>query len=122
MVPAGTGPSDAPMLVEAAPDRRNNAHLVLHPIEGLDWSSGSESQKYAKTEYELRGLQGLNVVSAAQACAMHVYRWILHSELHREMFSEYHVSYPCSFWLRFNFFWLNGVTPPWSLDQNVLCE
>ena len=41
-------------LVEAAPDRRNNAHLVLHPIEDLDWSSGSESQTYAKTEYELR--------------------------------------------------------------------
>ena len=39
---------DAPTLVEAAPDCRNNAHLVLHPIEVLDWSSGSESQKYAK--------------------------------------------------------------------------
>ena len=48
---------DALASVEAAPDRRNIAHLVLHPTEVLDWSSGSESQKYAKTEHELRGLQ-----------------------------------------------------------------
>ena len=44
-VPAGTGAPDAPTLLEAAPDRRNNAHLVLHPIKNVDWSSGSESQK-----------------------------------------------------------------------------
>ena len=47
---------DAPKLVEAAPDRRNNAHLVLHPIEDLHWRSRNESQKYAKTAYELGGL------------------------------------------------------------------
>ena len=40
------GRQDAPALVEAAPDRRNNAHLVLHPIEER-WS-----QNYAKAEYE----------------------------------------------------------------------
>ena len=44
----GTGPSDAPTVVEAAPDRRNNAHLVLQPIEDLGRGSGSESPKYAK--------------------------------------------------------------------------
>ena len=37
--------------MEAAPDRRNNAHLVLHTIEDVDWDTGNESQKYAKTEY-----------------------------------------------------------------------
>ena len=44
--------SGAGSTVEAAPDRRNNAHLVLHPIKDLEWSSGCESQKCAKTEYE----------------------------------------------------------------------
>ena len=34
------------------PDRRNNAHLVLHPIVDLDWTSGRWSQKCAKTMYE----------------------------------------------------------------------
>ena len=41
----GIGPSDAPTLLEAAPDRRNNAHLVLHSIWNVDWSSRSESPK-----------------------------------------------------------------------------
>ena len=48
-VPVGTGPSRRPDSVEAVLDCHNNAHLVLHPIEDPDWSSGSESQKYAKT-------------------------------------------------------------------------
>ena len=43
---------DAPTLEEAAPDHCNNAHLVLHPIEDFDWSSGSDSQPLAKTQYE----------------------------------------------------------------------
>ena len=37
---------------EAATDRRNNAHLVLHAIEDLEWRSGKESQKDTKTEHE----------------------------------------------------------------------
>ena len=46
-------PQDAPAPVEAAPDRRNNAHLVLHSIKDLGWSSGRWSQNFGKkTEYE----------------------------------------------------------------------
>ena len=46
--------------MEAAPDRRNNAHLVLHSIENVEWSLGSESQKIEKkTECECGWTAGL---------------------------------------------------------------
>ena len=54
---------------EAAPDRHNNAHLVLHPIEDLDWSSGSESQKIAEqsTNFISRQfMQGSGAISSSE--------------------------------------------------------
>ena len=56
-VPVGTGPSDAPTLLEAAPDRRNNAFGAAHPSKML--IGGQEARAKNRKKEQSTNMGGL---------------------------------------------------------------